>query len=204
VIIVLASAVVVAVEALFLRRRLAQLMTIRFRRMYLVWLALVDQILVISVLPDHDHLILDIANLVSYAAAAFFVWSNRRIPGVVLLGAGGALNLLAIVTNGGTMPASASALRASGWRVQAGHFANSAVVAHPKLAFLGDVFASPRWVPFHDVFSVGDLVIVLAVGVLVYKTCARVRVDATNTGEGKADAAPEKRIDTQEVIQPAT
>jgi Family of unknown function (DUF5317) len=204
VIIVLACAVVVGVESVFLRRRLARLMTIRFRRMYLVWLALVDQILVISVLPDHEHLILDIANLVSYAAAAFFVWSNRRIPGVVLLGAGGGLNLLAIVTNGGTMPASASALRASGWKPQAGHFANSAVVAHPKLAFLGDVFASPRWVPFHDVFSVGDLLIVVAVALLVYKTCARVPVDATNTGAGTDDAAAGRRIDTAEMIQPAS
>ncbi len=187
-IIVFACIVVVAFEALFLRRRLSRLTTIRFRRMYLVWVALLDQILVISVLPDHEHLVLDIANLVSYAAAAFFVWSNRRIPGVVLLGAGGALNLLAIVTNGGTMPASASALRASGWKPAAGHFANSAVVAHPRLAFLGDVFATPRWVPFHDVFSVGDVVIVVAVGLLVYKTCARVPPESTNTGAGQDGA----------------
>jgi hypothetical protein len=191
VIIVLACVVVVAVESLFLRGRLGRLMTIRFRRMYLVWVALLDQILVISVLPDHEHLVLDIANLVSYAAAAFFVWSNRRIPGVMLLGAGGALNLLAIVTNGGTMPASASALRASGWKPAVGHFANSAVVAHPKLVFLGDIFASPRWVPFHDVFSVGDLVIVVAVGLLVYKTCARVPVDTTNASAGQDSAAIE-------------
>jgi hypothetical protein len=191
VIIVFACLVVVAFEALLLRRRLARLMTIRFRRMYLVWVALLDQILVISVLPDHQHLVLDIANLVSYAAAAFFVWSNRRIPGVLLLGAGGALNLLAIVTNGGTMPASASALEASGWKPAPGHFANSAVVTHPKLAFLGDVFATPRWMPFHDVFSVGDLVIVVAVGLLVYKTCARVPVETTNAGVGQDDAAIE-------------
>jgi hypothetical protein len=171
VIIVLACAVVIAVEAIGLRGRMSQLLKLRFRRFYLVWLALLDQVLVISVLPDHWHSVLDIADLLSYAVAAAFIWSNRKIPGVVLVGAGGALNLIAIVSNGGTMPASASALAASGWRAQPGHFTNSAVVAHARLSFLGDIFASPRWVPFHDVFSIGDVLIVIAVGVLVYRTC---------------------------------
>ena len=81
------------------------------------------------------------------------------------------------------MPASASALAASGWRPQPGHFTNSAVVAHPKLAVLGDIFATPRWLPAHDVFSIGDVLIVLAVGLLVYKTCA--------SGPDTESAAPE-------------
>ena len=119
--------------------------------------------------------------LLSYVAAGSFIWSNRRIPGVGLVGVGGALNIIAIVSNGGTMPASASALAASGWRPQAGHFTNSAVVAHPKLAVLGDVFATPRWLPAHDVFSIGDMLIVLAVAVLVYRTCTK--ADLSKGGE---------------------
>ena len=170
-IIVLACAVTVAAESLVLRRRMARLARLRLRRFYLVWLALLDQVLVISVLPGREHLVLDIANLLSYVAAGLFLWSNRRIPGILLLGAGGALNLIAIATNGGTMPASASALAASGWRPQPGHFTNSAVVAHPRLLFLGDIFATPRWFPAHDVFSIGDVLIVIAVAVLVYRTC---------------------------------
>ena len=169
---VLACAVVSGLEALVLRRRVARLSTLRFRRFYLVWLALLDQVLVISVLPGRQHIVLDVANLLSYMAAGVFVWSNRRVPGILIAGAGGALNLVAMAFNGGTMPASASALAASGWRPQPGHFANSAVVAHPKLAFLGDIFATPRWLPAHDVFSVGDVLIVFAVAVLVYRTCA--------------------------------
>ncbi len=173
-IIVLACAVVVAVEALWLRRRLARLFALRFRRFYLVWLALVDQVLVISVLPGRDHLVLNFANLLSYAAAGLFVWSNRRLPGILLVGAGGALNLLVIAVNAGTMPASSGALAASGWRPQPGHFTNSAVVTHPKLSFLGDIFATPRWFPAHDVFSIGDVLIVVAVAALVYRTCTAV------------------------------
>jgi hypothetical protein len=75
------------------------------------------------------------------------------------------------VSNGGTMPASAAALSASGWRPAPGHFTNSAVVPHPKLSILGDIFATPRWLPAHDVFSIGDVLIVAAVALLVYKTC---------------------------------
>jgi hypothetical protein len=174
VIIVIACAFVVGIEALALRGKLARLSSLRFRRFYLVWLALLDQVLVISVLPGHQHVALDIANLLSYVAAGAFLWSNRHIPGVVLVGVGGGLNVAAIVANGGTMPASSSALVASGWKAQPGHFANSAVVAHPKLAVLGDIFATPRWFPAHDVFSIGDILIVVAVGVLVYKSCTAV------------------------------
>jgi hypothetical protein len=176
VIIVIACAFVVGIEALALRGKLSRLSSLRFRRFYLVWLALLDQVLVISILPGHQHVALDIANLLSYVAAGAFLWSNRHVPGVVLVGVGGGLNVAAIVANGGTMPASPSALIASGWKAQPGHFANSAVVAHARLAALGDVFATPRWFPAHDVFSVGDILIVVAVGVLVYKTCSAVPV----------------------------
>ncbi|MFZ0666826.1 MAG: DUF5317 domain-containing protein [Acidimicrobiales bacterium] len=161
------------IEAAFLRGRISRLLKVRLKGFYLVWAALIDQILVISVLPARPHLILDVANLASYLAAAVFLWMNKRVPGVLFLGAGGAMNLVAIVANGGTMPASRNALRASGWRPEPGHFVNSGVVAHPKVAFLGDVFATPRWFPFHDVFSAGDIVIVVAVAWLVYRTCTK-------------------------------
>jgi hypothetical protein len=184
VIIVFACLVVLALEAIVLRGRLARLTSLRIRRFYLVWLALANEVVVISVLPDHQHLLFAAANFLSYVLAATFVWSNRRIPGVLLIAAGGALNAAAIVANGGTMPASASALAASGWRPQPGHFANSAVVAHPKLALLGDIFATPRWLPGHDVFSIGDVVIVVAFGILIYKTCAAVPdTDVPDTDE---------------------
>jgi hypothetical protein len=101
-----------------------------------------------------------------------FVWSNRRIPGLLLLACGGGLNVIAIVANGGVMPANAKALAASGWRPLPGHFANSAALAHPKLALLGDILATPRWLPGHDVFSIGDIVIVVAFAIMIYRTCA--------------------------------
>jgi hypothetical protein len=172
VIIVYACLGVLCLEAIVLRRRLVRLASLQIRRIYLVWLALADQVVIICVLPGHQHLLLAAANLLSYAAAAAFVWSNRHIPGVLLIATGGLLNAAAIVANGGTMPASAKAIAASNWHPEPGHFVNSAVVPHEKLAFLGDIFATPRWLPGHDVFSIGDVVIVLAFAFLIYKSCA--------------------------------
>lgn len=193
-IIVLACLFVFCVEAAFLRQRISKLLRIRFRAFFLVWVALVDQILVISVLPSKPHFVLDVANLLSYAAAGAFVLVNRRIPGLLILGAGGALNLLAIVSNGGTMPASAGALNASGWKPAPGHFVNSGIVAHPKLAFLGDIFATPRWLPAHDVFSIGDVLVVLAVAWMIYRISvsesAPVRSEAPDEGPAPLTALP--------------
>ncbi|MGH8980211.1 MAG: DUF5317 domain-containing protein [Acidimicrobiales bacterium] len=165
--------VVIAIEALILRKRLVQLTKLRIRRLWLVWLALLDQIVVISVLPDHPHFLLSIANFGSYLAAGVFVWSNRRIPGALVIGLGGACNVTAIALNGGKMPASKTALEASGWKPLPGHFVNSGVVSHPKLAFLGDIFNTPRWLPGHTVFSIGDVIAVVGIALLVYLTCAK-------------------------------
>jgi hypothetical protein len=74
---------------------------------------------------------------------------------------GGALNLAAITANGGVMPADPDALAAAGVHQQAGDFANSTAVAHPHLAFLGDVFAVPASWPVSNVFSMGDVVLVV-------------------------------------------
>ena len=57
------------------------------------------------------------------------------------------------------MPASPSSLAAAGLPVDAPGFHNSAALAHPRLAFLGDVFFIPASWPLSNVFSVGDVLI---------------------------------------------
>ena len=99
-------------------------------------------------------------HLASYAGTAAFVVANRRLPGMLAAAAGGALNLAAIAANGGVMPAAPAALRLAGLAANPEGFANSAAVAAPRLAFLGDVFAIPQGLPFANVFSVGDLILV--------------------------------------------
>jgi hypothetical protein len=137
-----------------------------------VWLALADQIVVISVLPDW-HALSEGAHLASYGLAALFAVLNHRSAGTWIVGAGGACNLVAMVANGGTMPASSAALKASGWRAPSGHFSNSAALPNPRLGFLGDVFATPSWLPTHSVFSFGDIMIVIGVAVFLHMICHR-------------------------------
>lgn len=169
-IILYACLVLVAVWAALPGTDLRRLASVQLRSAWLVWLALAGQVVLISVLPDHGDLS-SAAHLVSYGLAGVFVVRNRRVPGTWLVGAGGASNLTAIAANGGTMPASPAALEAAGWRADPGQFANSAAVADPRLAFLGDVFATPSWSPVHSVFSVGDIVIVVGVAVFLHLTC---------------------------------
>ena len=96
---------------------------------------------------------------------------NHRSAGTLVIGVGGLLNLVAIAANGGVMPATRDALEASGWEPTPGHFANSALVADPHVQFLGDVFATPSWLPVHSVFSVGDVVIVVGFALFLHETC---------------------------------
>jgi len=131
--------------------------------------ALLTQVVVLSLLPDlHGPSVA--AHLSTYVLAMLFVLLNSRTG---LIAAGGLGNLIAIAANGGTMPADPQALRASGWTPAPGHFANSDVVAHPRVAWLGDVFYVPSRLPVHSVFSVGDVVIVVGVAVFLHQTCRR-------------------------------
>jgi hypothetical protein len=97
---------------------------------------------------------------------------NLSIPGMPLVALGAGSNLAAIAANGGFMPASPDAMAAVG-RVAPTIYSNSAVVAQPALAPLTDIFALPMWLPFHNIFSVGD--VVLGVGVALVIGLAMVR-----------------------------
>ena len=63
------------------------------------------------------------------------------------------------------------ALQRAGWPTVSDQFENSTALAHPRLLFLGDVFAVPKWVPFANVFSIGDLLLVLGGIALVHRLC---------------------------------
>jgi hypothetical protein len=143
--------------------RILALVDLRFRRLWLLWAALGLQIFLF--MPGGPAW--PAAHLASYALAGAFAWENRRIPFLWLVCLGGALNLVAITANGGTMPARPAAVAAAG--LTSSGPSNSGVVAHPHLAFLGDVFAIPASWPLHNVFSVGDVVLVVAAGLLMHR-----------------------------------
>ena len=102
----------------------------------------------------------------STALVLVAVLRNLAIPGMALVALGAASNLLAISVNGGHMPASAAAMTILGKTVNSG-YSNSTVLDEPVLAPLTDVFALPPWVPFANVFSVGDMLIAAGVAVVI-------------------------------------
>jgi MFS family permease len=161
-------------------RRLADL---RLRHTWAVGLALAAQVLVISVMPERFDGVHEPVHLASYALVGVFLWANRSLPGLWLIALGGGANLAAIVANAGVMPASPAALAAAGLPADGGSaFANSAAVAAPRLAFLGDVFAIPASWPLSNVFSIGDVMIALGVVVTLH-AAAGSRLVPSRTGE---------------------
>jgi len=91
---------------------------------------------------------------------------NIRIPGMALVAVGAASNLAAIVANGRYMPASEGAFVALRGGLNPG-YTNSAIVANPALEPLTDLFALPAWLPFANVFSIGDVLIALGVIIVI-------------------------------------
>ena len=142
--------------------RLGALADVRLRAPWLMLAGLGAQILVISVFPDGAGALHTSAHLASYAFIAAFVAVNwTRVPFLWLIALGGALNLAAIAANGGVMPADPDALAAAGIATPAGEFSNSTAVSDPALAFLGDVLWLPSSWPVSNVFSIGDVLIVV-------------------------------------------
>lgn len=148
--------------------RLDRLGDLRFRWGWLAVVGLLIQVALFSeaatgVVGDGVGEALYVA---STAAVLVAVLRNLRLAGLALVALGAASNLVAVVANGGVMPTTAAALAAAGLSVEAG-FSNSAIVANPALGPLTDVFALPPWVPFANVFSLGDVLIGLGVIVVI-------------------------------------
>ncbi len=136
------------------------------RGWWLLPLALVLQVLVITVLTDLPSGLAAGVHVATYVLAGIFLWLNRAVRGVPLLGLGAVLNGVTIAVNGGTLPASRWAVETAGLDDKEG-FVNSGVLESPRLLWLGDVFAVPEGMPFANVFSMGDVLIVAGVAVLV-------------------------------------
>jgi len=162
--------------------RLSLLSGLRLHALWAVWVATALQLAITqggSSVPSGLARTLHVA---SYVLSAWCIWSNRRLPGLWLVAVGGGLNLLAIATNGGSMPATEWAWRTSGLDVvAAGQFENSSISSGSRLWFFGDVFAVPRGWPFANVFSVGDVIIVAGLLVLVHRTCRPLQTSLSAT-----------------------
>ncbi|HEY8029403.1 MAG TPA: DUF5317 family protein [Gaiellaceae bacterium] len=146
--------------ALPLGGRLRTLATIRLRWLWLAYVALAFQVAAFPGnslpwhTPDSVAVALWIASDVLLVAV---VARNVRLPGVALVAAGLGSNLLAVVANGGHMPALPRALSGAGLHYKISM--NSERMAHPTLSWLVDRWAAPHWIPLANIFSVGDVAI---------------------------------------------
>lgn len=143
---------------------------LRLRAVPLLFGALGLQVVIISVLPAGDGPLHRWLHLSTYVVVLGWAALNAAIPWRWTVVVGGLSNFVAIVANRGVMPSSRDAIAAAGLGAHHG-FANSAAVAHPTLGYLGDVFATPTWMPLHNVYSVGDALIVFGIFLVLHRQC---------------------------------
>ena len=158
--------------------RLSGLGKLRLRWLPLVLIALVIQLLIFplftstAILPFAEGPL----HILSYVLLAVWIAANIRIAPVVLLSLGAICNFSVLIANGGFMPASINAVRNAGFPLLAERLMNEGAYANlicmsssTRLNFLGDILYLPRWIPFSAAFSIGDLLILLALIWLIVK-----------------------------------
>jgi hypothetical protein len=143
----------------------AGLLLHKWRLPVLIWAALALQVVALEIAMPHA--LAATLHVLTYAVAFAFLLMNRGIGGVWIVAAGAITNGVVIALNGGTLPASAWAVKAAGLDGDLA-FANSAVLDHPVLPWLGDIFAWPAPLPLANTFSVGDVLIVAGVFVAAW------------------------------------
>jgi hypothetical protein len=129
-------------------------------------------------LPTQTNIPLRVAVLgISFGLVALFIWLNRNLPGMPLIGVGFLANLLVMMANGGHMPITYEAVVAAGYGRLASPDATGMLIFGSKdillpaeqtrLGFLSDIFVIPPPFPITSVFSVGDVLIALGMFWLV-------------------------------------
>ena len=95
--------------------RIKRLAGLHLDGLWLVWSAILLQIVVFEMLGRHLPLWASNAlHLFTYTLCVGFLWRNRWVPGGWVITFGTACNLIVISVNGGTMPADSAAWKRAG------------------------------------------------------------------------------------------
>ena len=147
--------------------------TFKFRKTWLVILAMVIQLAIFNPLWDKyvgAGMLNNYLYVLSIAILVIFLLVNIDISGLRILGLGIVSNGVAIVANGGHMPSSLEALKRilpqeTISQLQSGSAAYNVVLitSETKFSFLCDLF----YIPHINVYSVGDILIALGAFITV-------------------------------------
>ena len=177
---ILALAVILGLIASFFRHRSEAASQIASIPLRAPWLALVALVLQVPLLrapsgPTQQVVAVQAVFLLSHLLLLSFVWLNRRLVGIQIVGLGVLCNLAVILTNGGFMPITPETLvrinpgsTLDHWTVGF-HYGNSKDVIllaqDTNLWVLSDILVLPPPFPWPTAFSAGDLLI--AAGIIV-------------------------------------
>jgi len=124
-------------------------------------------------------------------------WSGRAAWAWRLAALGVGLNTVCVAANGGHMPQSPEAALAV-WgasQIDPQRLQNVSVMGpNTHLAWLGDIFAEPAWLPRRSVVSAGD--VLLAIGMAAWVYCASLPGSTrTALARSKIGAGSARRVD---------
>ena len=144
--------------------KLSRVGEVRIRWIGLAAVAFAIQVVLVTVVPDGDSTVHRILHLATYALAAACLIRNLDLRFVWLVGVGGLVEPdRHRRQRRGDAGVAERALETAGLDVKSGEFANSDYVEDAHVGFLGDVFAIPDGWPGANVFSVGDVLMLLGV-----------------------------------------
>jgi hypothetical protein len=175
--------------------RLSRLASLKVRLWWLALAGLVIQVVLFSPAFADIGAVGPVVYVASSLAVLAAVVANLNLPGAVLVLLGGVANQVAIISNGGYMPTTAEALEMAGLAPTVG-YSNSRELAAPAFGWLTDIYALPAWVPFANVFSLGDVLIGLGIAWLALRT---MHADPSDAAKGSPEVLPAERSISTEV-----
>jgi hypothetical protein len=179
---ILAAAAILGLLVSLIRFRGRALGRIAAIPLRVAWLAILAVVLQLPLLrapagPPQELGLQQVLFLGSHLLLLTFVWYNRRLAGVLIVGAGLICNLLVIGLNGGFMPITPETLTVINpetsvdtWPEDMHYgYSKDVILARERtrLWALSDVLAIPPPFPRPTAFSVGDLVIAAGIVVLM-------------------------------------
>lgn len=154
-----------------------------WRAVWLIWGAMAIQIPLFTWGAGLPSSVTAGLHVASYGFLLLFMALNRS-SGLLPIAAGAVLNLTAIVANGGFMPIDPDAWAAAFPGAALPGPANGIVAGEHHVQILGDIMALPSWLPFANVFSVGDVLIALGLILVVCRVSLGIdRAPARRLGE---------------------